>query len=437
MKKVVKVILLTLSSILLSALVFYTGITLGKWHTDSKLADEYAVQASKQKTANLSGILPLTGLKDVNAAKPIDFSKPATFKLDVKAKTNRDVPINKPVTIKIQDTQGPTVKSLVGTEPFKFQVNEAIVPADLKKLVKLTDNATADDYLYQHAKIEDVDIHKLGSFSLRKAGKLVVTDRSFNQTVVKFAYSIVDSQAPTIKSSDLTLTEGDKFDPLSGVSVTDNFDKKPTVKAIDADKVDVNKAGDYSYKLQAEDQSHNVAETSRKVTIKAKPAPVTQAAPAAVAATGNVKTTAYTNNRQAAAINNNYTASSQPVNTAKPTAYHAPAAASAGFVINGQGFPLGGAVSGGANTPLNAIYTYADAPLYYLADRAGVAGGAALSIGIGGTIQVGGRTYTVVKIRDGVHYTNPPSDIWSSDFLKLQVCLDGSSDPAMRIIYAQ
>ena len=92
--------------------------------------------------------------------------------------------------------------------------------------------------------------------------------------------TIKDLTAPTItiKKKTYSITEGDSFKIQDCYSVFDNLTEKPTVD-IDEGGFSNKKAGTYTIKITATDESGNTAEDSFKVEVKEKPKPTPTATP--------------------------------------------------------------------------------------------------------------------------------------------------------------
>ena len=86
--------------------------------------------------------------------------------------------------------------------------------------------------------------------------------------------TIKDLTAPTItiKKKTYSITEGDSFKIQDCYSVSDNLTEKPTID-IDEGEFSNKKAGTYTIKITATDESGNTAEDSFKVEVKEKPKP--------------------------------------------------------------------------------------------------------------------------------------------------------------------
>ncbi|MGN4914398.1 immunoglobulin-like domain-containing protein, partial [Bacillus cereus group sp. MYBK15-3] len=91
------------------------------------------------------------------------------------------------------------------------------------------------------------------------------------QTVIVKAKPVVD-EAPVLKvPAETTITEGDTFDPMTGVKATDKEDGDITSNVVVEGKVDADKAGTYTIKYTVKDSAGHVVTSEQKVTVKAKP----------------------------------------------------------------------------------------------------------------------------------------------------------------------
>ena len=134
---------------------------------------------------------------------------------------------------------------------------------------------------------EDVSVKEVKNFDSKKTGEQEITviftnaDEKTKEETLKV--TVKDTKKPEIKlkKDKLEITEGDKFDAAANIeSVKDPVDgdiKKSDDQKLTkngyfiASDVDVKKAGSYTVKITASDVNGNKAESSYKVTVKAKP----------------------------------------------------------------------------------------------------------------------------------------------------------------------
>ena len=133
----------------------------------------------------------------------------------------------------------------------------------------------------------DVTVKEVKNFDNKKTGEQEITviftnagEKTKEETV---KVTVKDTKKPEIKlkKDKLEITEGDKFDAVANIeSVKDQVDgdiKKSDDQKLTkngyfiASDVDVKKAGSYTVKITASDVNGNKAESSYKVTVKAKP----------------------------------------------------------------------------------------------------------------------------------------------------------------------
>lgn len=103
-----------------------------------------------------------------------------------------------------------------------------------------------------------------------------------------FTYSVTNANGRTVSvertvkilgkpqifgADDTTITQGDEFDPMAGVTAYDNEDKWLTDKIEVTGEVDVTKPGVYELIYTVEDSDGNVVMVVRKVTVKEKVVP--------------------------------------------------------------------------------------------------------------------------------------------------------------------
>ena len=97
------------------------------------------------------------------------------------------------------------------------------------------------------------------------------------KVTVKVSMKMVPlNEAPVINAEDKTLTVGDKFDPLDGVTATDKEDRDLTDQIeIAENTVDTSKAGLYSVTYKVTDKGGATTQKSINVVVKEKTAPPT------------------------------------------------------------------------------------------------------------------------------------------------------------------
>ena len=111
-----------------------------------------------------------------------------------------------------------------------------------------------------------------GSVNINKAGTYILTytvsDKSGNVTFIKRKVTVIDKISPIFSGiKDIQINFGQEFNPLTGISASDNSDGDITSTIQVSGSVDVNKAGTYSLTYSVTDQSGNVVSTTRTVIV--------------------------------------------------------------------------------------------------------------------------------------------------------------------------
>jgi hypothetical protein len=105
-----------------------------------------------------------------------------------------------------------------------------------------------------------------------KAATVVLMDTSGNQTKLPVTITVLsDTEAPVIEGAEnLEAFVGDSISYKSGITVTDDYDEKPSLE-IDNSQVDLTKAGVYDVTYTATDESGNSSSVTVTLTLTDKP----------------------------------------------------------------------------------------------------------------------------------------------------------------------
>ena len=135
--------------------------------------------------------------------------------------------------------------------------------------VKATDKEDGD--LTSQIKVSGkVDTEKAGEYKLI----YTVIDSNENEVSVERIVTVKTNEKPVITGADnVTITVGDKFDPLTGVKATDKEDGDLTSKITVNGKIDTEKAGEYKLIYTVIDSNENQVSVERKITVKSKEVP--------------------------------------------------------------------------------------------------------------------------------------------------------------------
>lgn len=143
-----------------------------------------------------------------------------------------------------------------GLEDASIYVGKSI---DLLRGTTADDNA--DGNLTSEIKIEGtVNVYKAGTYILIYS----VTDSSGNKAVAERTVMVVDNLAPTISGvGTIYVRYFEPFDPMKGVTATDNNDGDLTSKVVvktngpGVDHYDLNTIGTYDYEYSVSDEAGN------------------------------------------------------------------------------------------------------------------------------------------------------------------------------------
>ena len=167
---------------------------------------------------------------------------------------------------------------------------------------------------------EDITVKEVKNFDSKKTGEQEVivvftnADKKTKEETLKV--TVKDTKKPVIKlkKDKLEITEGDKFDAAANIeSVKDPVDgdiKKSDDKKLTKNgylitsDVNANKAGSYTVKITAFDVNGNKAESSYKVTVKAKPQEPVAQQPTYQPSNQSSGNSGYTNNQSSSSSNN-------------------------------------------------------------------------------------------------------------------------------------
>ena len=168
---------------------------------------------------------------------------------------------------------------------------------------------------------EGVTVKEVKNFDSKKTGEQEITviftnaDEKTKEETLKV--TVKDTKKPEIKlkKDKLEITEGDKFDAAANIeSVKDPVDgdiKKSDDQKLTkngyfiASDVDVKKAGSYTVKITAFDVNGNKAESSYKVSVKAKPQEPEVQQPVNQTPTQTNSNNGYSNNQGSTSSNTN------------------------------------------------------------------------------------------------------------------------------------
>ena len=194
---------------------------------------------------------------DKDFSKPYDFSTPVTADITLYALWEKETVPNTPPTITAEDVT--------------LTVGDTFNPLDY---ASASDKEDGDIKLTNENVIKnDVNTANAGTYHVTYK----VTDKDGASTEKTIIVTVNPKPAaintpPTIDADDLTLTVGDKFDPLNKVTATDKEDGnlKLTKDNVIKNNVDTSKAGTYYVTYKVTDKDGASTEKTIKVTVKEK-----------------------------------------------------------------------------------------------------------------------------------------------------------------------
>lgn len=202
----------------------------------------------------------------------VNPAHPGNYIVVYQITTSKGKTIAKRIDVKVEGEVKPIGKPIIGVTDRSIKVGAKFNPLEG---ISAKDGEGKD--ITGSLKVEEntVNTSKPGNYAV----VVSVTD-SHGQTVTKpFIVTVTedvkpqpikDTTPPTIVGlEDVVLKVGDKFNPLEGLSVTDNWDKNPKLDIIE-NTVNTSKPGAYVVVYQATDASNNKKIESIKVVVEPK-----------------------------------------------------------------------------------------------------------------------------------------------------------------------
>ncbi|MCK2000441.1 DUF5011 domain-containing protein [[Brevibacterium] frigoritolerans] len=197
----------------------------------------------------------------------VNMLKVGTYKLvySVKDKTGNKTTVTR--TINVVDKVKPTLTG-TGLNDRTFAIG---IYDNFPLLYGITAYDNADGNLTSKIKVEGtVNLDKAGIYTLIYS----VTDKSGNKTTAERKITVIDNIAPKISGvDDRRVQYFDPFDPMEGVTSSDNNDgdltSKVVVKAIGEtlNTSDLSLSGTFTYEYSVSDEAGNTTTVKRQVTL--------------------------------------------------------------------------------------------------------------------------------------------------------------------------
>ncbi|XZN14362.1 immunoglobulin-like domain-containing protein (plasmid) [Clostridium perfringens] len=156
----------------------------------------------------------------------------------------------------------PSKISIIGADDKKVKIKFPFDPKEGVVVVSQKDGDISDKVKVNGT----VDINTLGANLLT----YTASDSDGNEIKVKRTIIVRTNEKPKIKGvDDITITVGDNFEPMKGVTAEDKEDGDLTKLLKVEGKVDNGKTGNYNLKYSVTDSDDNTVEVNRTVTVAA------------------------------------------------------------------------------------------------------------------------------------------------------------------------
>ncbi len=164
-----------------------------------------------------------------------------------------------------------TIGLVAGCSSVKVTQKTKTVEAGTENVdpITLVEVAQADKYEVSVGEGK-IDTSKLGKYDV----KYIIKDKESGKSNEKtFTYEVTDTTKPKVefKTEAISISQGDKFDPLQYITITDNYDKAiDSSKVVVESNVDSAKIGEYSVTYNVSDASGNKETASVQVKVEQK-----------------------------------------------------------------------------------------------------------------------------------------------------------------------
>ncbi|MFJ7679691.1 immunoglobulin-like domain-containing protein [Peribacillus sp. NPDC097198] len=196
--------------------------------------------------------------KNIKVSGIVNTKKAGTYKLtySVTDKAKNKATVTRTITVK-KDSTKPVISGAT---------NKTINMGDsFNTITGVSAKDNADGILTKNIKVSGiVNTKKAGTYKLTYS----VTDKAKNKVTVTRTITVIDIIKPNISGVQNTqINFDDEFNPLAGISASDNNDGNITSSIQVDGSVNVNKTGTYSLTYSVTDSSGNVTKVKRMVTV--------------------------------------------------------------------------------------------------------------------------------------------------------------------------
>lgn len=209
----------------------------------------------------------ITVTNDMVDASQVNMNQPGEYDVIYTVTDSYGNEVSYTLKIKVlaeADTTPPTI-TINDDLPTEFDQFEE-VEVDLKDYITVVDDIDGEIEVQEYMIDE-------GTFDLNVAGEHVVTysvkDSSGNETTITITFIVRDKEGPKITGAiNKKIFVGDSFDPLEGVTVTDNVDGPITLTLDHIEgSVDTSKTGVYTIIYRVSDQAGNETVIERIIEV--------------------------------------------------------------------------------------------------------------------------------------------------------------------------
>lgn len=188
----------------------------------------------------------------------IDINTTGTYTLVITYKDNQLV-----IPVIVEDTIAPEilVEDITVAAGEEITVDKYVSVSDLQEVTTmfvLSDGSRTDKFTFDGTPV-DVTVEAV--------------DASGNKAEAVMKVNLLDTKAPVITVEDVTITVGDKFDPMANVTAVDDVDGDVADRIVITGEADTEKEGTYTLTYTVKDAAGNEASAERTVTVVKKSTP--------------------------------------------------------------------------------------------------------------------------------------------------------------------
>lgn len=185
----------------------------------------------------------------------IDINTTGTYTLVITYKDNQLV-----IPVIVEDTVAPEilVEDITVAAGEEVTVDKYVSVSDAQEVTTmfvLSDGSRTDKFTFDGTPV-DVTVEAV--------------DASGNKTEAVMKVNLLDTEAPVITVEDVTITVGDKFDPMADVTAVDDVDGDVADRLVITGEADTEKEGAYTLTYTVKDAAGNEASAERTVTVVKK-----------------------------------------------------------------------------------------------------------------------------------------------------------------------